>query len=252
MRQNTRHGLIKRLQATLPRGAPFGLCELDQLGITPQLAAKYAMHGWLTRLGHGVYAFAGDELTLHPTVEFLQRRVKGLHIGGKSALALQGVRQNVSPRDALVLWGDVRFALPPWFTSRFPARYLYARLFDWPDKQLERTTLTTPPELRGELRVSTPERAALEMLYEVGTNQSLEEARNLFEGLQNVRTAVVGRLLECCTSVKAVRLFLTWSRETGVLNVDELRRRFHPQVGSDRRWISRLRDGTLLALKPYG
>ena len=52
----------------------------------------------------------------------------------------------------------------------------------------------------------------LELLYDVGTHQGLEEARNLFEGLSNPRKEILGRLLACCTSVKAVRLFLTWAR----------------------------------------
>lgn len=47
-------------------------------------------------------------------------------------------------REPLVLWGDVRFALPDWFTSRFPARYVHARLFDWPDEMLASKTVVTP------------------------------------------------------------------------------------------------------------
>jgi hypothetical protein len=102
------------------------------------------------------------------------------------------------------------------------------------------------------LRVSTPERAALEMLYEVGTHQGLEEARSVFEGLRNVRKDVVGQLLACCASVKAVRLFLMWSRQTGLLDVEMLQREYSPRVGSGARWMRRLDDGTLLSLKPFG
>ena len=92
----------------------------------------------------------------------------GLHVGGKSALALQGVRHNLGSRETLVLWGDGRFALPAWFTSRFPARYVHARLFDWPDTALAGKTLTTPPGLPEDLRVAASERAVLELLYEAG------------------------------------------------------------------------------------
>ncbi len=179
--------------------------------------------------------------------------MEGLHVGGKSALALHGVRHNLGVPGTLVLWGDARFVLPDWFVSRFPARYVSAKLFERPERRkLSESTITTPPGAPDGLRVSTPERAALEMLYEVGTNEGLEEARNVFEGLRNPRKDVTGQLLGCCTSVKAVRLFLTWSRETGLLEVDALRKQFHPRVGSDRRWISRLGDGTLLILKPHG
>ena len=52
--------------------------------------------------------------------------------------------------------------------------------------------------------------------------------------------------------VKAVRLFLTWARETSLLDVDDLLQQYPVRTGSDKRWMSRLDDGTLLSLKPYG
>lgn len=244
--------LIKRVQTELPRSAPFDLAALQRLGVSAKLAAYYAESGWLTRLGQGVYAFPSDDLNPHGAVKLLQSRVGGLHVAGKSALALQGVRHNLAPREELVLWGDGRFVLPNWFKSRFPARYVAARLFNWPNEGLPKQTLTTPPGVTEGLNVSVPERAVLEMLYEVGTHQGLEEARNLFDGLRNLRTGVLVQLLLCCTSVKVVRLFLTWARETRVVDVDALLQQHALPVGSDKRWMSRLRDGTLLTLKPHG
>jgi hypothetical protein len=64
--------------------------------------------------------------------------------------------------------------------------------------------------------------------------------------------AGLGQLLSCCTSVKAVRLFLTWARETKVVDVDDLLQHYSVRTGSDKRWMSRLDDGTLLTLKPHG
>jgi len=74
----------------------------------------------------------------------------------------------------------------------------------------------------------------------------------VFEGLRNFRTEMVGELLSRCANVKAVRLFLTWSREMELVDVDALRERFDLRVGSASRWVNRLPDGTLLLLKPYG
>jgi len=252
MSRYSRHQIIKRVQAELPRGAPFDLLALRQLGVSTQLAARYVESGWLVRLGQGVYAFPNDQFGVYGAIGFLQSRVAGLHVGGKSALELQGVRHNVTSQDRLVLWGDARFALPDWFTSRFPARYVHARLFDWPDSGLEAKTLVTPPGLLDGLRVSAPERAVLEMLYEAGVKQGIEEARNLFDGLRTPRKDLLGQLLSCCTSVKATRLFLTWARETNVLDVDSLLRQYAVRTGSDKRWMTRLEDGTLLSLKPHG
>ncbi|TPQ31080.1 type IV toxin-antitoxin system AbiEi family antitoxin domain-containing protein [Cupriavidus pinatubonensis] len=252
MELSSRYDVIKRLQAELPRGAPFDLAVLSQFGVSPQLAAHYVDGGWLVRLAHGVYAYPNDEFSVHGALLFLQTRVPGLHVGGKSALAWQGGRHNLGSREALVLWGDTRFPLPTWFTQRFPARYVHARLFDWPDDELTRKALTTPPSLPDGLHVATPERAMLELLYEVGVKQSLEEARNLFDGLRSPRKDLLGRLLTCCTSVKAVRLFLTWARETNLVDVDTLLEQYAVRTGSPKRWMSRLDDGTLLSLKPRG
>lgn len=248
----TKYQVIKRLQAGLPRGAPFDLATLANFGVSPQLAAHYAESGWLERLAQGVYAFPNDDFGVYGALKLLQKLAPGLHIGGKSALALQGVQHNLASRGTLVLWGDRRFALPAWFTTRFPARYLYARLFDWKNTALAEQTLISPPGLPEHLQVAVPERAALEMLYEVGVRQSLEEARNLFDGLRSPREALLGQLLSCCTSVKAVRLFLTWSRETRLVDVDALLENYPVRTGSAARWMSRLDDGTLLSLNPHG
>lgn len=252
MEGNSRYQVIKRLQADLPRGAPFDLTILAQLGVSPQLAARYVEGGWLVRLAQGVYAFPNDDFGAYGALKLLQRRVPGLHIGGRSALALQGVRHNLGSRDTLVLWGGSRYMLPAWFTSRFPARYVHASLFDWPGTALASKSLGTPPGLPEGLAVAAPERAVLELLYDAGTRQSLEEARNLFDGLRSPRKELLGQLLSCCTSVKAVRLFLTWARETQVVDVDDLLTRYSPRTGSTKRWMSRLADGTLLSLNPYG
>jgi len=247
-----RHQIIKHLQATLPRGAPFDLAVLESFGVSPQLAARYVESGWLLRLGYGVYAFPNDAFDVNGAQLFLQRRVASLHVGGKSALALQGVQHNLTTRDTLVLWGEARFVLPAWFTERFPARYVNARLFDWPDSGLAEKTLHTPPGQPQGLQVAVPERAALELLYEAGARESLFDARNLFDGLRSPRKELLGQLLSCCTNVKAVRLFLTWARATRVVDVDDLLQQYPVRTGSDKRWMSRLDDGTLLSLKPHG
>lgn len=248
----SRHSLIKSLHSALTHGAPFDVKALKPVGVSAKQAARYVESGWLHRLGQGVYSFPGDNFSLHECVKLLQNRVAGLHVASKSALALQGVRHNLGSRERTLLWGDVRFVLPEWFLSRFPARYSHVQLFNWKSQSLAQNSLTTPPGVTEGLQVSVPERAVLEMLSEVGQHQGLEEARNIFDGLRSPRTEMLGNLLTCCTSVKAVRLFLTWARETKVVDVSQLQARYKLPVGSDSRWISRLKDGTLLSLKPYG
>lgn len=252
MERFPRHQLIKRLQNGLPRGAPFDLAALHQLGVSTQLAARYVTGGWLVRLASGVYAFPNDNFNMYATLGFLQQRVPGLHVGGKTALAWQGVRHQLGLREPLVLWGDERFILPAWFTSRFPARYVYARLFDCPNPSLAARTFTTPPDVPNGVQVASPERAVLELLYDAGVREGLDDARAVFESLRSPRKELLGQLLACCTSVKTVRLCLTWARETNLLDVDALLTQYKLPTGSNRRWMSRLPDGSLLTLKPHG
>lgn len=252
MDKNKRHNLIKRVQSELPRGAPFDLETLAGLGVSPALAAHYVKHGWLVRLAQGVYAFPNDEFSAFGALKFLRHHIPGLHVGGKSALVLHGVRHNLTNRDTLVLWGNTRYLLPNWFTERFPSRYVYANLFDCPNDSVLANTLGTPAGQPDGVCASVAERAVLEMLYDVGTKQSLEEARNLFDGLRPPRTKLLGQLLGCCNSVKTVRLFLTWARQTELVNVDNLISQYPVRAGSDKRWMTKLADGTLLSLKKHG
>jgi len=243
---------IKCLLHKVPRGTPLSIADLAQHGVNAKLASFYARSGWLKRVGHGVYALPGEEVTALTSVRLLQAQVDGLHIGGTSALELHGIRHNLKVRDCLVLWTNRRFAIPGWFAERFPSRNVHAKLFDATAPELPSATISTPPGVLDGVRVSMPERAALEMLYEVGVHESMEEAGHIFEGLSGLRSDVVGALLASCTSVKAVRLFLKWSREMGTVDVDALRGRFNLRVGSESRWLNRMPDGTLLILKPYG
>ena len=249
MRGISRHSLIRPLHASLPHGAPFDVHVLKDQKISPKQAARYVESGWLVRLGQGVYAFPSDKLDAPGCILLLQKKSHGLHVGGKSALALHGVRHNLGARESWTLWGDRRFILPEWFTSRFHAQYTYFRLFSWKAASLNSDTISTPVGVLDNLKVSVPERAILELLFEAGTREDIEEARNLFEGLRNLRTEVLGHLLNSCTSVKTVRLFLSWARETGVVDVEQLLKAHKIPTGSKSRWISRMKDGTLLTLK---
>lgn len=222
------------------------LAMLEEQGVSAFLAAKYARSGWLRRLAQGVYAFAGDTLNRDQCLLFLQEQIKGLHVAGKTALAWHGVRHNVTAREHLTLWGeDKRAKLPKWFVEEYPATYRFTSLFSFDDLP---SRVGTPLGFLEGVQVSEPERAVLEMLYEVGKTQDLEEARNLFESLRGLRFEVMGELLSHCTSVKTVRLFLLWAKETEVLDVTSLREKYPLSVGSSSRWMGRMADGTLLSL----
>jgi hypothetical protein len=176
----------------------------------------------------------------------LQQSVEGLHLGGKSALDWYGVRQYLSQKSVLQLYGWTTTRLPDWFTQRFTVEYHRKRLFDeTPDDPLH----VGPFEKRkGAPLVSAPERALLEMLSDVGVRQPLQEACELSEASYSLRADVLRDLLRCCTSVKTVRLCLQFGREFALPWAAKLDAAQLP-TGSGRAWVSRSADG-LLVLRP--
>ncbi|RCW65144.1 transcriptional regulator with AbiEi antitoxin domain of type IV toxin-antitoxin system [Pseudorhodoferax soli] len=216
------------------------------MGISADLAVHYVRAGWLVRLTRGVFARQNDVLALHPCLVFLQHRLAGLHVGGKSALDWYGIRQYVAHKPTLQLYGWDAGQLPQWFTERFAAEYHRKRLFDEPAESLLHAG---PFEKRdGAPQVSSPERALLEMLSEVGLRQPLQEARELLENAYSLRADVLRELLQRCLSIKTVRLCLQLGREGALPWAAKLDPATLP-TGSDRPWVSRSPDG-LLVLKP--
>ena len=237
---------LNTLYTTLPPRAPLTSEDLAALGISADLAVHYVKAGWLTRLARGVFCRPNDPPSLHPSLLLLQRRLDGLHVGGKSALDWYGLRQYVSQHPVLQLYGWTAGRLPEWFTERFPAEYHRKRLFN---ERPEALLHVGPFENRSDApQVSAPERALLELLSDVGVRQPLQEARELVESTYTLRADVLRELLQRCTSVKTVRLCLKLGREGSLPWVAKLDPATLP-TGSDRPWVSRSADG-LLVLKP--
>lgn len=236
---------LNALYTLLAAGSPITSAQLTSMGISADLAVHYARSGWLKRLARGVYYRPGETLLLHPSLVVLERQIAGIHVGGKTALDWYGVRQYVSQQAVLHLYGWVTARLPDWFVRHFPAEYHRKRLFDEAPEQM--LGVDRFENRNGAPQVSTPERALLELLDEVGVRQPLQEAREIAEGTYSLRAEVLMDLLKRCTSVKTVRLCLSLGRElllpwAGKLDAAALPR------GSARPWISKSKDG-LLVLK---
>jgi len=240
--------LIKTLQTSEPRGMPLDSATLRQHGISSALAHDYVKSGWLKRLGRGVFMFAGDELKRNATLRFLERKMPGLHVAAKTALAWHGYRQNVPHLETLILWGSRKGTLPSWFNERFPTRFNTTRLFD--DELADSDFgLASLPESPDGPKVSCPERALLEMLSEVAVHQSVEEARSIIESVRQLRSRQLAALLERCRMTKTIRLCVGWAEELGLPWAEKAKEASSGKTGN-RRWVKRLRNGRTLILKP--
>lgn len=237
---------LNALLARLEPGSPVTSQDLAGMGISANLAVHYVKYGWLTRLARGVFCRPNDTLTLHPCLVMLERKISGLHIGGKSALDLYGVRHYVSQTSMLRLYGWDAVTLPGWFTQRFPTAYHRKRLFK--EKPTAMLHVGRFEQHTNGPKVSEPERALLEVLSDVGVRQSLEEARQLTESTYNFRPQVLQELLMHCLSVKTVRLSLMLGRELSLPWMKKLDTAQLP-TGSDRPWVTKTDEG-LLVLKP--
>ena len=236
---------LNELYRKVRPGTPVTSKELAALGVSADLAVHYVRAGWLTRLARGVFVRPDTPLDLHASLRLLERRLKGLHVGGKSALDWHGVRHNLTQRSQLELYGWASGPLPAWFTEHFPGSYHRLRLFDeQPNTPLRVSHFQRLPD--GPL-VSDPERAVLELLSEVGVRQPLQEARDLLEGTPSLRATVLKELLLRCKQVKTVRLCLTLGRELGLPWAAKLEPKDLP-TGSVQRWVGRSKEG-LLVLK---
>jgi hypothetical protein len=246
MTSTKRSSLIRRLQTTVPRGSPLDHHDLAALGVSSALAHHYEDSGWLSRLGRGVFMFPNNTLREQDCLKFLARRLPGLHVGGKTALAWRGVRHNLPAHEPLWLWGDAKARIPAWFRQRFSARYTARNPFA--------PTLPTNfglhslPETPGGVPVSAPERAVIELLSEVGIHQGIEEARNILDGVRSLRPEILKNLLAHCRRVKVMRLCVLWAEELGLPWADAARNAAGRRLGSSR-WTARLKDGTTLTLK---
>lgn len=213
-------------------------------GYPSPLRTSYVDNGWLERLGRGVFRRPS------PTPVHWQQVVASLQtllgrsvvVGGRTALELQGYAHYPSPHGprTVHLHGDDD-RLPGWLHSLGEPRYVYRntrRLFpSRPVAESMNVYRNTVPH--GDLAasddlvwrrldfvwgvvMSTPERAALELLDELPARESFHEADMLTSGLVNLRPGRMSRLLSACRSVKVKRLFLWFGERHGHQWVDRL------------------------------
>jgi hypothetical protein len=247
---------LKRLFTAIPSGEPFSSQRLALLGISADLAVSYVRNGWLVRLARGVFCRTGDEPDLGRSIVFLRESLAGLHVGGRTALHWHGLLPadpgTEAPGSAagtsfpLTLYGWDDGQLPAWFTTRFPATYRRKRLIReeraWP--------LQVGPVAgrMGLAAVSSPERALLELLSEVGISVPLAEARRAAALAGGLQGEALQALLQRCTSVKTVRLCITAGQEFAHPWYAALVLATLPR-GSARPWVWRSAEG-LLVLPP--
>ncbi|WP_433695499.1 AbiEi antitoxin N-terminal domain-containing protein [Paraburkholderia phenoliruptrix] len=180
-----------------PRGEPVDAAFMGQYAITAADVSTLVTDGWLRLLSGNAYLLRGDSPTVDGTVAFLCRRVPGLHISGKAALDMRGIRHQVYARPRINLWGDVPYEFPDWANDVLCLTYEHERLFD--EKLGAGFAISALPGRNPRVPVSAVERAVLEYLAgSVQIERMREDNANLVGMMRNVRLPVLQELADHC------------------------------------------------------
>ena len=206
MTQNSSRKILDRLP---PEGQVVNRAWLKARGAARPLVDSWLRSGKLVAVSHGVYRRPGPPLKWEHVVYSLNEMGVRVHVGGRSALELQGLAHY------LPLQGVTRVSLypasrvPPWVED-FPGAYRFTvhrrRLF----KALPRTAVESKPFGAWDWPVpyATVELALVELLADVRTAGDFDFADKFFEGATVLRPVLIRELLLACSHVLAKRLFL--------------------------------------------
>ncbi len=214
---------IQHLMSFFPKGLALTTRFLATNGFNRTLVLYYKNSRWLDSIGDGAYKRRGENVDWKGALAALRQQLNlPVHCGGRTALVLQGYGHytEFGPQ-RIYLFGPPGLRLPKWF-NRYdwgvPILYKMTKLFR---TGMQKSILDFSV---GEysIPVSSPERAALEMLYHIPARQGFVEAEHIIESLLTLRPSLVQQLLEVCTSVKVKRLFLYMAEEANLPCIHEL------------------------------
>lgn len=185
----------------MSEGTPLFYRYLHKQGYSAQLLYKYVQNGWLDRVAGGVYRKKGKDLDPLLTIKAVQEQL-GLpyYIGAQSALRLQGKAQTLVFHESYLVFVPSHCRLSAWLKGLASFRFIKAQLFE--ETTLGLTVIDDGPKL------SSPERAFLEMASLIPKNAEYSEFVACMELAPNLRPQLLQSLLEGCTSIKAKRIFL--------------------------------------------
>lgn len=203
---------IKRLEQYLPDGQLVNRAWLKERGFN-RPRVDYALRaGKLVALSHGIYRRPGPPLKWEHVVFSLNEMGYAVHVGGRSALELQGLAHYLPLGDTQRIDLYSTGKIPGWtriYSGSFKFEIHNKQLFE----ELPEAGLTT--RLYGpwdwSIPFSNPELALLELLADVRETADFSVADTFFEGAVNLRPKLLGELLTRCKQVKAKRLFLWFS-----------------------------------------
>lgn len=211
---------LKQIIAKTPLNIVFLSSWLEKQGIKPKSIFDHKKYGWLEAIGRGAFIKSGTKPDVLGGVNAIQYQTTyDLHIGGKFVLDnYHNVRQYLRNNQPLELFSGERKDIPKWFSNTFVGSYKLKKTSFLPTNiGLEEK------EIAGiKLKISSPERALLEMLQNVPEQNSSQEAYQIFELMTVMKPELLNKLLQVCQSVKVKRLFMYFASKTSYPWVNKL------------------------------
>ena len=197
------------IENALPEGLVVNRKWLKEEGFNRPLVDYYLRAGVIEPVVRGVYRRPGPPLKWEHVVYSLQVLGYDVHVGGRTALELQGLGHYLPVRGVqrVFLYGIAK--LPGWL-KQYKAEYEFEikkpRLFDkTPEKAITNVEFG---HWDWPVRHAKPELALLQLMAEVKTKVDFEVADKIFEAALTLRPQLVEDLLIACRHVKSKRLFL--------------------------------------------
>jgi hypothetical protein len=198
---------IKQLYQLLPEGVVAPSVWFAANGYSSQLVYKYVKNGWLSKLGNGAYLRPASILNWQGAVLGLQKLAElPFHVGGLSALNLLGYAHYlpIGGETTITLYGEKK--PPAWISQIKSLSFTFYKKPLFGDLGLRKQSTSIRD---WQMTISSPERAILELLYQVGDNGvDFKFVAEIFEGLTTLSPRVLNELLLNCNSRKIKRLFL--------------------------------------------
>lgn len=205
---------LNQMLSQLPDGGVATSVWLKSLGISNDLQQSYKRNGWLKSIGKGAFVKYNDEPEIEGGIFALQYQlVLDVHIGGRTSFILKSTTF-FAHLGAIVpdMFGSTKTKLPKWFADAFSEHgYNFYNTSFLPTYQ----GIEQYQENGWNFKISSPERAILEMLYLYPEVTTLKDTYETLELLVNLRPDLLQNLLENCTSIKVKRLFLYMAEKIG-------------------------------------
>jgi hypothetical protein len=198
---------LKQLYQLLPEGVVAPSRWLSANGYSAQLLYMYVKNGWLIKLGRGAYIRPASILEWQGAVLGLQKLAElPFHVGGLSALNLLGYAHYlpIGKEKTIALYSGEK--PPAWIKQIETLSFTFHKkpLFGELGLKKQSTTIRD-----WQITISTPERAILELLYQVDDKGiTFQFVSEIFELLTTLSPRLLNELLQNCKSRKVKRLFL--------------------------------------------